>query len=177
MLAPRRYMCRHTALQAVHVPPCCLPASHRGLTARLTEASDFVYHGRVMPDPLWSSELFENKPAQLNVLLHVYTASPVIKGTPKDLLSAEHEEQAFPLGDSLSMLTKSNDHQRRSNSAEHRSINFDGCVDLADKEIASIETNGASQAEEAVRHDEHVAKVHQHGDCLCDVKLGEEVEQ
>jgi hypothetical protein len=82
-----------------------------------------------------------------------------------------------PLGDNLSMLTKSNDHQRGSSGVEYRSINFDGCVDLADKEIAGIETDRARQAEEAVRDDEHVAKVHQHRDGLGDVQLGEEVEQ
>eukprot|EP00955_Chlamydomonas_euryale_P035230 350048-Chlamydomonas_euryale.AAC.2 len=53
----------------------------------------------------------------------------------------------------------------------HASINLHGTIDFADKDVACVETNSACQAEEAIRDDEHVPKVHEHGHRLGDVKL------
>ena len=43
------------------------------------------------------------------------------------------------------------------------SVNLHGRVNLAHKDVASIEADGAGEAEEGVGDDEHVAKVHCHG--------------
>ena len=69
-------------------------------------------------------------------------------------------------------------HVRKHTWAVHmRLINLDSRIDLADKHDTCVEADGASEAEEAIADDEHVTKVHDHGDRLGDVQLCIEVER
>jgi len=56
-------------------------------------------------------------------------------------------------------------------------VNLHAGKNAANEDVGGIKANGAGEAKEGVGDDEHVAEVHDHGDPLCDVQLGVEVEQ
>ena len=56
------------------------------------------------------------------------------------------------------------------------SVDLDGGEDLPHEPVACVEADGARGDEEDEGSDGHVAKVEQAGDKLCDLELGEEVE-
>jgi hypothetical protein len=56
------------------------------------------------------------------------------------------------------------------------SINLHCSIYLPDKQPAGKEANSAGHAEEAVRDNGHVSKIHGHRDIACDVQLCPEIE-
>ncbi len=56
-----------------------------------------------------------------------------------------------------------------------KGAHLDSRVDLPHEDVAGIEPDRARETEEPVRHDSHVAEVHDHRHQARDVQLGPEV--